>query len=154
MSEKIIPTVGRVVHYFPGANDGLAQIGKGTPDAQPLNASVAAVLSESLVNLAVDDAYGNPHARPNVPLIQPGCPVPAHSYCAWMDYQVKAAGIELPVVDVNFVPESGEAGTVSEAPETGDNNGVEVPDAEVPDAEVANPGDESPTGSETAQVAQ
>lgn len=149
MTDKIIPTPGRVVWYYPSAADGLAQFGKGTSDAQPLAAIVAGVHADNMVNLAVFDSYGNTHARPNVYLAQPGAAVPDHAHCAWMPYQVKSAGIELPVVEA--------PAPLSDTPETGDNNGIQVPMAETiaPSSEVEkSPVDENNAGSETAQEAQ
>jgi hypothetical protein len=146
MTEKIIPTVGRIVHYYPGVADGLSQFGKGTLDVQPLAAIVAGVHADNMVNLCVFDSYGNPHARPNVYLAQPGTPVVSHAFCSWMPYQVEAAGIKLPVVEASA--------PLSDTPETGDNNGVEVPTAETiaPSAEVQT--NATDVGSETAQEAQ
>lgn len=146
MTDKIIPTPGRVVWYYPGAADGLSQFGKGTPDAQPLAAIVTGVHAENMVNLCVFDSYGNPHARPNVYLVQPGLASPDHSHCEWMPYQVKTAGIELPVVEASA--------PLSDTPETGDNNGVEVPTAETitPGAEVQT--DAASTAGENTQEPQ
>lgn len=103
MTQVITPTPGRIVHFFPGVADGVSQAGRGTSDAQPLAAIVAMVHNERMVNLCVFDAYGNPHARPNVYLSQPDKDVPndGTSYAKWMDYQVKSAGIELPVVEAS-----------------------------------------------------
>ncbi|MBU3577496.1 hypothetical protein [Polynucleobacter sp. UK-Kesae-W10] len=143
MSEKIIPTVGRIVWFTPADHDGIGQL-----NGQPLAAIVAGVHSDTSVNLAVFDAYGNTQQRSSVRLVQPGEDKPdGGSYASWMPYQVKSAGIELPVVDAPAL--------ASDTPET-DDNGDEVVDAEVrntdaeqtPDAES---GDESPAGSETAE---
>jgi hypothetical protein len=81
--------------------------------------------------------------------VQPGCAAPDHAHCEWMPYQVKSAGIELPVVEV--------PAPLSDTPETGDNNGVEVPTAETiaPSSEVEkSPVEEGPVGNETAEAAQ
>ena len=59
------PTPGRVLHFFPSINDGIARNG-----AAPLAALIVAVLGDRLVNLAVFDANGNSHARTDVQLIQ------------------------------------------------------------------------------------
>ena len=59
------PTPGRVVHFFPSVNDGIARNG----DA-PLAALIVAVLGDRLVNLTVFDAHGNTHPRTDVHLIQ------------------------------------------------------------------------------------
>lgn len=141
MSEIISPTPGRVVWFTPAAHDGIGQL-----NGQPLAAIVAGVHSDSLVNLAVFDAYGNAQQRSRVLLVQPGEAAPdGGSYAAWMPYQVKAAGIELPVVEASA--------PASDTPETGDNNGVEVPSADaIAPSDVQT--DASPVGSETAQEAQ
>lgn len=136
MSEKIIPTPGRVVWYYPSAADGLSQFSKGTADAQPLTGFVAAVHADNMVNLCVLDAYGNTHARLNVFLVQPGTPKPDHAYCAWMPYQVKAAGIELPVVEA--------PAPASDTPE-GDSVQTDAPDADAQQTEQTEQGGDAPT---------
>lgn len=83
---KILPTVGRVVHYFPGSTSGA--LGSARPAGEePLAAIVAAVHSEQRVNLTVFGRDGIVHARQNVRLVQDGEELPTDSYCAWMQYQ-------------------------------------------------------------------
>lgn len=94
MSQIISPTPGRVVWFYPADHDGIGRLNN-----QPLAAIVAGVHSDNLVNLAVFDAYGNTQQRSQVHLVQPGEATPDHAHAAWMPYQVKTAGIELPVVD-------------------------------------------------------
>lgn len=90
MSAEIIsPTVGRMVWFYPADHDGIGRL-KG----QPLSGQVAAVHHDRLVNLCVLDAYGNPQARTNVTLVQPGDAKPdGAAHATWMPYQVSAAGI-------------------------------------------------------------
>ena len=93
MSAVITPTPGRVVWYWPSANDGVPSL-----PGQPLAAIVAAVHTDRRVNLSVIDSYGNTHARGNVSLIQPDDirPQPgSFNFAEWMPYQITAAGIEL-----------------------------------------------------------
>lgn len=88
---NIKPTVGRVVWFYPAANQQSADF---SPPAagEPLAAIVAAVLMPNLVNLAVFDAMGFAHARTTVPLVQEGEAAPADGYFAtWMPYQVEQA---------------------------------------------------------------
>jgi len=82
----IKPTVGRVVHYYPGINERVMCNGK-----DPVIGLVAAVLSDRSVNLACFDAEGRPFNRECILLIQPGDEVPEHrniGYAAWMGYQI------------------------------------------------------------------
>lgn len=91
MSTKITPTVGRVVWFYPAANQQSADF---SPPAagQPLAAIVAAVKSEEVVNLTVFDAMGFAHARINVPLLQEGQETREGGfYATWMPYQVNQA---------------------------------------------------------------
>jgi hypothetical protein len=74
----IKPTVGRVVWYWLGAH---------TPQREPLAAMVAAVITDSIVNLSVIDAEGNQFGAKGVPLVQDGEKPPAMAYCEWMPYQ-------------------------------------------------------------------
>lgn len=84
----MIPTVGRVVWYYPGQNDPLSVRG-----VQPLAAHVCRVWSDRMVNLMVIDPDGNPTPRTSVPLVRPGDEAPGDStsYCSWMPYQVAQA---------------------------------------------------------------
>ncbi len=72
------PTVGRIVHYYPTNPTGEA--------LAPLAAIVVAVWSDSCVNLAIFDPYGNATVDPprSVTLIQEGVEAPTGGcYCAW-----------------------------------------------------------------------
>lgn len=76
----IIPSVGRVVWYWPLGNGG-------TP--QPWAALVAFVHHERLVNLAAFSHSGRAQDVQSVVLRQPEDPAPPapSPYCEWMPYQ-------------------------------------------------------------------
>ncbi|XVJ69910.1 MAG: hypothetical protein HEQ39_09810 [Rhizobacter sp.] len=89
----IKPTIGRRVWYWPSeferttdpyASNYIAQ----NDTAQPLDAGIAYVWSDFMVNLTVADQNGVMHARTSVRLLQPGEPAPVGSaYAEWMSYQ-------------------------------------------------------------------
>lgn len=85
----IKPTVGRKVWYRPNLHDeqsGVANFG------QPLDATIVAVWSDSCVNLAIFDAYGMPHQRRSVVLMQDNMNIsPGSAYAEWMPYQAAQA---------------------------------------------------------------
>lgn len=82
----IVPTVGRVVHYYPSKFD---HINHG---AQPLAAMVTYVWNNRMVNLVVFDSNGVPQARTSITLVQPGDDVAdGNSHCRWMEYQIGQA---------------------------------------------------------------
>lgn len=87
----IKPTVGRVVWYWPSkypAADGNRPIYEMPHDGvQPLAAMITNVYTDTMVNLVVFDANGNPQSRCSVDLIQEGQPKPDGRYCEWMPYQ-------------------------------------------------------------------
>lgn len=80
----IIPTVGRVVHFFPSeALRARKDLGFG-----PLAAIVAHVHHEYLINVGVFSPNGHVFAVQDVPLLQDGDVArEGEGYCAWMDYQ-------------------------------------------------------------------
>ena len=91
----IYPTIGRRVWYTPSNHDTR----QDHPDrivqhdkSLPLDAGIAYVWNERMVNLTVADQNGVMHARTSVMLLQddevaaPGAP-----FAQWMPYQVKAA---------------------------------------------------------------
>lgn len=93
MSTKITPTVGRVVWFYPAANQQTADL---TPPAagEPLAAIIARVVDADAgaVHLAVFDANGTSRSEPYVRLVQSGEKSPAEGrYAAWMPYQVEQA---------------------------------------------------------------
>ena len=85
----IIPTIGRVVWFYPKGH---------LASHQPLAAIVAHVWSDTCVNLAIFDANGRPLEAPptSVLLVQDDAEVPSGGlYCTWMPYQkVQAAKTE------------------------------------------------------------
>lgn len=82
----ISPTPGRIVWFYPdpnGAEGGFTR----APEGQPLGAMVAAVHSDTMVNLMVVDAAGITHSRTSVRLLQDGDEVPRTAHCRWMPFQ-------------------------------------------------------------------
>lgn len=80
---KIIPTVGRMVHYIPQNNTARMP-------GQPCAAVIAAVLDENTINLTAFDANGHPYAVQNVMLYHgdPEAQTPPEvGYAQWMPYQ-------------------------------------------------------------------
>ena len=116
----ITPTVGRVVHYVCGPNDGSAPA-----DGSSLAAIVAAVNADGTVNLAVFGSNGNLQPRLNVTLVQEGESAPAdEGYAQWMPYQlgqaakteaVLAAAAAAPAPAVEESPAAVEAAPVVDA---------------------------------------
>lgn len=82
MSVRIKPTVGRQVHYW---------LAPGSPQIQPMAATIVHVLSGSRVNLSVLDAEAKQSAELNVLLIQEGDVRPITNFCEWMPYQKQVA---------------------------------------------------------------
>lgn len=78
----IIPTVGRVVWFWPGEGEGIATI-----SGSPLPGIVSAVWSDTCVNLSVFDANGESHSRTSVLLVQEGNERPTSRFCEWTPYQ-------------------------------------------------------------------
>ncbi len=86
----ITPTIGRVVHFFPGkGSESLFN----THEGDPCPAIITAVWGDRCINVAVFDPNGNPVPDPptSVQLQQPGDPAapPELHRCEWMPYQVK-----------------------------------------------------------------
>lgn len=82
---RIIPTVGRIMHYRPGAADLIDHDG-----VQPLAAIVAYVWSEDMVSLTVFDRNGVPCPKTSVPIVQEGngyTGADVSSYAEWMEFQ-------------------------------------------------------------------
>jgi len=80
---KIIPTVGRMVHYIPQTNTARMP-------GQPCAAVIAAVLDENTINLTAFDANGFPYGVQNVMLYHgdPEAQTPPEvGYAQWMPYQ-------------------------------------------------------------------
>lgn len=91
----ITPTIGRKVWFHPNGATLLNGATFADFGAQPLDATVAYVWGDRMVNLQVIDHAGTPHPVTSVPLRQPDDPAPVWFYCEWMPFQVgqaKAAG--------------------------------------------------------------
>lgn len=71
------PTIGRVLHFFPGREDALHRLGR-----LPLAAIVVAVWSDSCVNLVVFDGNGTSHGRTSVQLVHEEGYEPAGGHAA------------------------------------------------------------------------
>lgn len=83
----IKPTVGRVVWYYPQKSDPGGEVPGG-----PQAATVAHVNQDGSVNLGIHDSEGLHYNRTNIPLVQPGDPIPkTGGYCCWMPYQIGQA---------------------------------------------------------------
>jgi hypothetical protein len=83
VSAAIIPTPGRIVWYRPAPNDNIPALAD-----QPLAAIVAAVHSDTRINVSVIDAYGHHHSRQNVFLAHPDNELPSTgAFAEWMPYQ-------------------------------------------------------------------
>lgn len=79
---KIIPTVGRMVHYWPDASEHIDR-----NDEQPLSGQIAGVNSDGTINLQILDCRGCARSRVGVVLIQENDERPLHSFAEWMAYQ-------------------------------------------------------------------
>lgn len=85
----IKPTVGRVVHFYPG--ESKYEFGYCFVKDRPHAALVTAVHSDRLVNLTAFDANGKSYGFTSVQLVQDGDQVPGGMYCEWMPYQIGQA---------------------------------------------------------------
>lgn len=86
----ITPTIGRRVWYFPSEFDRVEHHDPvHQPDhSQPLDAGIAYVHSQTMVNLTVADQNGTMHARTSVRLLQTDeCAAEGEAYAQWMPYQ-------------------------------------------------------------------
>ena len=77
----ISPSIGRIVWFHP-------HISERDPNAQPLAAIVAKVISDRCVNLGVFAGDGTTFPRQHVPLLQDGDEIDLDQpFCEWMPYQ-------------------------------------------------------------------
>lgn len=85
------PTIGRRVWFWPFTNG--ASSGFTYHDArQPLDAGIAYVHSDTMINISVADQNGVMHSRTSVPLLAEGDQRPEYGgFCEWMPYQLNAA---------------------------------------------------------------
>lgn len=91
----ISPSIGRIVWYHP-------HISERDPNAQPLAAIVAKVISDRIVTLGVFRGDGTSFAAQSVPLLQDGDEIDLEkAFCEWMPFQkgqaAKAEAAEQPV---------------------------------------------------------
>lgn len=84
---KIVPTIGRVVHYFPSEADRLE--GMEVHSDAPCTALVVYVWSDTCINLTVFDHDGCPWARRSVQINGPssGEAGAVKPRAEWMAYQ-------------------------------------------------------------------
>lgn len=82
----IIPTVGRVVWFYPAPKSGEAGFACNESGG-PYAAIIARVWNDSMVNLAVIDANGTLHSRTSVHLVQGDEAAPDSAFCGWMPFQ-------------------------------------------------------------------
>ena len=91
----IKPTIGRRVWFWPDRKSSASGFSY-SDQSQPLDAGIAYVHSDRLINISAADQNGNMHSFCSVLLCQEGDERPEHGrYCEWMPYQVgqaKAAG--------------------------------------------------------------
>lgn len=103
----ISPSIGRKVWYYP-VNDPAVTRWSNGPDGEmlPCDATVIYPWGDNCVNLRVTDHAGTQHIRTSVYLVQPDTPVPAHSHCTWMPFQVGQAKKESGATagDINPAP--------------------------------------------------
>ena len=88
----MVPTVGRVVHFYPNGDGAILQRRRVRGDT-PWVGFICDV-GDKLINVAGFDLDGMPFSCPGVKLITPGeevCPGPGRAYAAWMPYQVQKA---------------------------------------------------------------
>lgn len=95
----IKPTIGRRVWYWPNSFDSNQMENPRFlfwfDKSQPLDAGIAYVHNDSLVNLSVSDQIGCAHSRVTVRLLQDDdLPNEGEAYAQWMPYQVAQAGIK------------------------------------------------------------
>lgn len=87
----IIPTVGRVVWFWPNNLKSFdASFVYPRPES-PCAAIIAHVWHPGLVNLQVIDQNGVSHSATSVYLVQAHEPKPDGNFCEWMPYQVGQA---------------------------------------------------------------
>ncbi|NVM91087.1 hypothetical protein FHT32_004751 [Variovorax sp. SG517] len=82
----IIPTVGRVVWFYPAPKSGESGFACNESGG-PYAAIIARVWNDSMVNLGVFDANGTVHSRTSVRLVQGDEAPPDSAFCGWMPFQ-------------------------------------------------------------------
>lgn len=87
----IKPTTGRKVWFHPNGATTLNGSRFNYFGVQPMDATIAYVWTDSMVNLQVIDHAGIPHPVTSVVMRQPDDPTPNGMYCEWMPFQVGQA---------------------------------------------------------------
>ena len=82
----IIPSIGRVVWFYPAPNSGEAGFASNESGG-PYAAIIVRVWNDTMVNLIVFDANGAPHSRTSVALVQGDDAAPDSAFCGWMPFQ-------------------------------------------------------------------
>jgi hypothetical protein len=112
---SISPTIGRRVWYYPSKLEREIGVLPFTLHGEgPLDAGIAHVWSDTLVNLSVADSNGVMHHRTDVAFIPDDSPAPAdgNAYATWMPCQLgQAAKTE----QAALVPMAASATAVSSA---------------------------------------
>lgn len=83
----IVPTVGRVVWFWPSRGPFAGGDFCYHDRKQPCAAQIAYVWGDTCVNLQALDQNGVSHNFTSVPLIQEGDERPEGYFCEWMPYQ-------------------------------------------------------------------
>jgi len=116
----ITPTIGRRVWYHPSAFDVDQQNNSNylvaSDPTQPLDAGIAYVWNDRMVNLTVADQNGNMRSRTSVRLLQDDeQPNEGEAYAQWMPYQVAQSKPteSAPAPAVEKVPAEAKADLVS-----------------------------------------
>ena len=89
----IKPTVGRKIHFWPAIAhlDALGSLAR-SDQASPLDASIAYVWNDRLVNISFADQNGKMGSATSIRLLQDDDKTNAgESFCTWMPYQVGQA---------------------------------------------------------------
>lgn len=102
---RIIPTVARILHYFPaGMRDSVMvrRVGPRAPGETmplPLAAIVTDVISDNMVNLTVFDALGAAFPRVHVPVVDEyNAELCVSGWCTWpLITRAPQARVEAPV---------------------------------------------------------
>lgn len=106
---KTSPSVGRIVHYYPGTTDRFSSAG-------PLAAVIVRVWGDECVNLTVFDGDGAPHTKTSALLWQGVGERPGGGYAKWPDRPDAGVMIPLPVVETAPAPSAPTTQVPSVAP--------------------------------------
>lgn len=89
----IMPTVGRVVLFFPPLSIRKGDTSLREYKGQPYPAIITHVFGPECVNVAVlpDGSFGEVGTYTSVPIVLDGAPLPEGPCCQWMPYQLGQA---------------------------------------------------------------